>query len=174
MLRLRRPILLSALLLTTLSIVLGQSPPPVDPNALVAKIQGELSAPFPPAEGKPDANVPHGEFVQGTITDSRIYPGTENKFEVYVPAQYDPAKPACLLVKLDGLTSYEGIVLDNLIAKKEVPVIIGIGITPGTVKAGNRVARYNRTYEFDSTNDHFPDFVLNELLPAVRKMKTVD
>jgi gluconolactonase len=178
MLRLRRPILLSALLLTTLSIVLGQAPPPVDPNALVAKIQGELSAPFPPAEGKPDANVPHGEFVQGTVTDSKIYPGTENKFEVYVPAQYDPARPACLLVKLDGLGAYEGTVLDNLIARNEVPVIIGIGIVSGTIwkdPAGTpkrAASRFNRTYEFDSLNDHFPDFVLNELLPAVQKLKT--
>ena len=69
MLRLRRPVLSSALLLTTLSIVPGQVPRPVDPNALVEKIQGELSNPFPPEEGKPRANVPHGEFLQGTIAD---------------------------------------------------------------------------------------------------------
>ncbi len=50
-----------------------------------------------------------------------------------MPAQYDPAKPSCLLVKLDGLGTYEGNVLDNLIAKKEVPVLIGVGIVPGTI-----------------------------------------
>jgi gluconolactonase len=170
----------SALLLTKLSIVSGQAPRPVDPSTLVEKIQGELSDPFPPEEGKPNANVPHGEFLQGTISDSRIYPGTENGFEVYVPAQYDPARPACLLIKLDGLGAYEGTVLDNLIAKNEVPVIIGIGIVPGTIwkdpagSAKRAAFRFNRSYEFDSLNDHFPDFVLSELLPAVQKLKTHD
>ncbi len=167
-------------LLAALSIVQAQSPPASDADALVRKIQAELSGTYPPDDGKPNANVPHGEFLQGTITDSKIYPGTENGFQVYVPAQYDPARPACLLVKLDGMGAFEGTVLDNLIAKKEVPVIIGVGITPGSIwkdPAGtpNRAAsRFNRSYEFDSTNDHFPDYVLNELLPAVQKLKARD
>lgn len=170
----------SALLLATISIAAAQAPRPVDPDALVKKIQGELSAPFPPEEGKPDPNVPHGEFLQGTILDSKIYPGTENVFKVYVPAQYDPVRPACLLVKLDNLGAYEGTVLDNLIARHEVPVVIGVGIVPGAIwkdPAGTpkRAAyRYNRSYEFDSLNDNFPDFVLNELLPAAQKLKTRD
>jgi sugar lactone lactonase YvrE/enterochelin esterase-like enzyme len=139
-----------------------------------------LTAPFPPPEGKVDPGVPHGIFLQGRIDDSKIYPGTENAFQVYVPAQYDPAKPACLLVKLDGIGAFEGTVLDNLIAKKEVPVTIAIGITPGTIwkePAGTpqRAAlRYNRSYEFDSTNDRFPEYVLDELLPAAMKLKTPD
>jgi gluconolactonase len=180
MLRLRRPALSSVLLFATLSGACAQALRPVDPHALVEKIQGELSERFPPDDGKPDANVPHGEFLQGAIADSKIYPGTENRFEVYVPAQYDPARPACLLVKLDGLGAYEGTVLDNLIAKNEVPVMIGVGIVPGTIwkdPAGTpkrSAFRFNRSYEFDSMNDHFPDFVLNELLPAVQKLKTPD
>ena len=129
----RRLLLLCALPLATFSILFAQAPRPVDANALVEKIQRELSGTFPPEEGKPDANVPHGEFLQDRIADSKIYPGTENGFQVYVPAQYDPAKPACLLIKLDGLGAFEGTVLDNLIARHEVPVIIGIGIVPGTI-----------------------------------------
>ncbi len=150
-----------------------------DPNALVQKIQSELAGPISP-DGDAKSNVPHGEILQGTITDSAIYPGTENPFQVYVPAEYDPAKPACLLVKLDGLGGYEAAVLDNLIAKKEIPVIIGVGITPGTIwkdppgTPKRQAYRFNRSYEFDSVNDHFPDFVLKELLPAVQKMKTKD
>jgi sugar lactone lactonase YvrE/enterochelin esterase-like enzyme len=166
-----------ALLLAASPIVYAQAP---DPNRLVEKIQAELSGPFPPDDGKPDASVPHGEFLRGTIADSKIYPGTENGFQVYVPAQYDPARPACLIVKLDGLGAFEGTVLDNLIARKEVPVMIGIGITPGTIwkdPAGTparAASRFNRSYEFDSVNDRFPDYVLNELLPAVQKLKTHD
>jgi gluconolactonase len=178
--RLRRLTLPSALLIASVSMASAQALRPVDPNALVEKIQRELSGPFPPEEGKPDPRVPHGEFLRGAITDSRIYPGTENAFEVYVPAQYDPSRPACLLVKLDGLGAYEGAVLDNLIARNEVPVIIGIGIVPGTIwkdPAGTpkrAAVRFNRSYEFDSLNDHFPDYVLDEMLPAVQKLKTHD
>ena len=180
MLLLRRFALSAALLLTTISIVYAQASRPVDAHALVEKIQSELSGPFPPDDDKPDANVPHGEFLQGAISDSKIYPGTENGFEVYVPAQYDAAKQACLLVKLDGFGAYVGTVLDNLIAKHEAPVMIGIGIVPGTVwrdPAGTpkrAAARFNRSYEFDSLNDHFPEYVLDELLPAVQKLKTRD
>src|SRR5580698_5321665 len=158
-----------ALLLSALTIVLAQSPPPVEPDPLVRKIQAELAGSFPPDDGKPVAGVPHGEFLQGKITNSPIYPGTENGFQVYVPAQYDPSKPACLLVRLDGLSAYEGTVLDNLIAKKEIPVIIGVGISPGAVwkepegTPKRTAARFNRSYEFDSVNDRFPDYVLNEL-----------
>jgi sugar lactone lactonase YvrE len=164
---------LAVLLLATVSAAYAQ-------DALVKKIQSEISAPFPPIEAKPDPNVPHGEIIQGRIDNSAIYPGTENGFQVYVPAEYDPAKPACLLVKLDGLGSFESTVLDNLIAKKEVPVIIAVGISPGTIwkdppgTPQRSAYRYNRSYEFDSMNDHFPDFVLNELLPAVEKLKTKD
>ena len=87
---LRRPRSSAALLLAALSILQAQAPRPVDSDALVRKIQGELSDPFPPDEGKPDASIPHGEFLQGQIADSKIYPGTENGFVVYVPAPWAP------------------------------------------------------------------------------------
>jgi gluconolactonase len=167
-------------LISALSLVRAQAPSPVDADALVKKIQEELSGPFPPDDGKPNAGIPHGEILQGSINDSKIYPGTENGFQVYVPAQFDPAKPACLLVKLDGLGTFEATVLDNLIAKKEVPVIIGVGVSSGTIwkdppGTPNRAAsRFNRSYEFDSTNDNFANYVLNELLPAVQRLKTHD
>jgi enterochelin esterase-like enzyme len=153
---------------------------PVDASALVTKIQGELAGAFLPPEGRPDPNVPHGEFFEGAINDSKIFPGTENRFQVYVPAQYNPAQPACLLVKLDGLGAFEGTVLDNLIASKEVPVIIAVGIVPGTIwkdpvgAAKRQAYRFNRSYEFDSMNDRFANYVLNELLPAVQKLRTGD
>ena len=70
--------------------------------------------------------------------------------------------------------------LDNLIASHEIPVMIGVGIVPGAIwkdPAGTpkrRASRFNRSYEFDSMNDHFPDYVLKELLPAVQKLTTHD
>ena len=169
----------AVMLLAALANAPGQAPAPTDPNPLVQKIQGELSGPLLP-DARVDPGVPHGEILHGVITDSKIYPGTENNFQVYVPAQYDPAKPACLLVKLDGLGNSEATVLDNLIAKKEVPVIIGVGISPGAIfkdppgTPKRQAFRFNRSYEFDSVNDNFPDFVLKELLPAVEKLQTHD
>ncbi len=175
-----RPSLSLSLLLILLVDAHAQQRARLPSDALVKKIQGELAGVFPPDEGKPDATIPHGEFLHGMIGDSAIYPGTENPFQVYVPAQYDPSRPACLLLKLDGMGDYEATVLDHLIAAKDVPVIIGVGLVPGAVwkdAAGTserRALRFNRSYEFDSVNDHFPDFVLNELLPAVQKMRTHD
>jgi hypothetical protein len=175
-----RLLLLLGLLLVLWSTVRAQSPVPIDANALVQKIQGEITAPLPPADAPPDPTIPHGELLRGSISDPALYPGTYNSFQVYVPAQYDPAKPACLLIRLDGLGPYEAGVLDELIAKKEVPIIIAVGITPGTVykapdATGKRApARYNRSYEFDSMNDHFPAYVLNDVLPAVEKLRTTD
>jgi sugar lactone lactonase YvrE/enterochelin esterase-like enzyme len=178
--RLRQLSLFCVLLLTVIVSARSQTLRPVDAHALVAKIQSELAAPFPPSEGKPDPNVPHGDFLQGTISDSKIFPRTENKFQVYVPAQYDPAKPACLLVKLDGLGAFEGTVLDNLIANNEVPIIIAVGVASGTIwkdpegTPKRQALRFNRSYEFDSVNDRFSEYVLNELLPAVQKLTTHD
>lgn len=167
------------LLFTAMANIEGQPSAPASADSLVQKIQGELGG-APSPDSVPNPAVPHGELLHGTINDSPIYPGTENGFQVYVPAQYDPAKPACLLVKLDGLGKNEATVLDNLIASKEVPIIIGVGISPGSVPNGppatlkRTTLRFNRSYEFDSMNDHFPDFVLNEVLPAVEKLKTAD
>ena len=178
----------ATILFVTLSIACAQTPAPAQPSAsptpasspadaLVTKIQAELTGTSAP-EGVVDPNVPHGEFLHLTVSDSKIYPGIDTNLQVYVPAQYDPAKPACLLIRLDNFGDYEGTVLDNLIAKKEVPVIIGVGITSGAVwkeqDGKKKGIRFDRSYEFDSVNDHFPDFVLNEILPAVQKLKTAN
>lgn len=174
-----RALLIANFLLAARSDLYGQVALAPDPNALVKKIQDELSR-FPSDLGKPESKTPRGELLEGTIRDSNHYPGTENRFQVYVPVEYDPKHPACVLLKLDGLGSYEGTVLDGLIARKEVPVIIGVGISPGTVwkdpasAAGRRAVRFNRSYEFDSVNGTFAEFVLHELLPAVQKLRTRD
>jgi sugar lactone lactonase YvrE len=142
---------------------------------IIERIRGELAGPLT-EDSKPHPGVPHGEMLQGTVADSAIYPATENAFQVYIPAQYDPAKPACVLVHLDGIGENDPVVLDNLISKGEVPVIIEVGISSGTVwKAkGGSAYRWNRSYEFDSTNANFPRFVLDELLPRVETLKTHD
>ena len=44
-------------------------------------------------DSKPMDGVPHGKFVGPKIIQSDVFPGTQHTYWVYVPAQYDPAKP---------------------------------------------------------------------------------
>jgi gluconolactonase len=143
--------------------------------AIIQKIQGELGGPLTD-DSKPNPAVPHGETIGGYLADSSAYPGTEHDFKVYVPAQYNPATPACLLFCLDGIPEHAATVLDNLIASGEMPVTIAVGLSAGTVwkTKASAAYRWDRSYEFDSTNAQFAGFVLNELLPRVEMMKTAD
>lgn len=126
----------------------------------------------------PQAGVPRGEVTQFKWEKSTIYPGAVRDYWVYVPKQYDPAKPACLMVFQDGgnYVRTNGdfrttIVFDNLIHKKEMPVTIGVFINPGTIPAADagQKARSNRSYEYDSLGDLYARFLLEEILPEVSK-----
>lgn len=122
-------------------------------------------------------NVPKGKVIKSTWK-SEIFPGTVRDYWVYVPAQYDPSVPACVMVFQDGVW-YENrksdfrvpVVFDNLIHKKEMPVTIGIFINPGVVpasKPGER-ARENRSFEYDTPSDQYVRFLEKEILPEVGK-----
>src|SRR5947207_15954609 len=85
------------------------------------------------------AEVPHGRVERFQFTNSAVFPRTVRDGGVYIPAQYDPAKPAALMFFQDGI-GYMGtngnwrvpVVFDNLIAAKELPVTIAIFLNPGT------------------------------------------
>jgi len=123
--------------------------------------------------------VPQGKVTQYTWT-SKIFPGTVRDYWVYVPAQYVPEKPACLMVFEDG-KSYVNvnddgraripIVFDNLIAKHDMPVTIAILIDPGVLKAlaPGQEDRVNRSYEYDGLSDRYARFLIYEILPEVAK-----
>ena len=130
------------------------------------------------ADSLPQVGVPQGTVEKFTFKSSKIFPGTERDYWVYVPKQYNPTKPAALLVCQDGggYQSTNGsyrttVVMDNLIAKKEMPVTIGVFINPGTVPPAEpgQKGRSNRSYEYDSMGDAYPRFLLEELLPEVEK-----
>lgn len=101
----------------------AEVPSGVTASALVKKIQDEIAGKSPFKNTVPRAL--RGEMLRGSLSSPRSYPGTENECQVYVPKEYNPGQPACLLLKLDGLTSYEATVLDELIASHEMPVSIG-------------------------------------------------
>lgn len=119
--------------------------------------------------------VPAGETVEFTWSDSAVYPGTTRKFWVHVPAQYDPAEPAALMVFQDGDWYLDpagevrgGIVLDNLIAGGHMPVTIGLFVDPGVfADIDDPRERKNRNVEYDAFDTRYADFLRTEIIPYV-------
>jgi len=116
--------------------------------------------------------VPKGEVKKYTFDQSKVFPGTSRDYWVYVPKQYDPAKPACVYVNQDGVQYKAPEVFDGLIARKEIPVLIGVFVQPGVVKppSDKALPRFNRSYEYDGLGDAYARFLLEELLPEVEKI----
>jgi enterochelin esterase-like enzyme len=131
----------------------------------------------------PQEGVPKGE-IRGPFTlPSKVYPGTQHTYWVYVPAQYDAAQPAALMVFQDGhaFKAEEGDiraqhVMDNLIYRREIPVMIGVFINPGrTPDQPEPTARdwgdrsTNRPTEYNSLDDRYARVITEELLPVLGK-----
>jgi enterochelin esterase family protein len=132
-------------------------------------------------DSMPQPGVPRGKLEGPFEWKSKIFEGTTRKYWVYVPAQYQPEKPACVMVFQDGHAyalpdePYKApTVFDNLIHKKEMPVTIGIFVNPGN-KEGEPPAdakswgRATRSFEYDSLGDRYARFVVEEMLPEVGK-----
>jgi enterochelin esterase family protein len=122
-------------------------------------------------------NVPKGKVTKHSWT-SKIFDGTVRDYWIYVPAQYDPKQPACVMVFQDGggYVNEKGqfrvpIVFDNLIHKKQMPVTIGIFINPGEFPTVNPKdsKRRNRSFEYDTLSDQYARFLEKEILPEVGK-----
>jgi gluconolactonase len=123
------------------------------------------------------AGIPKGEVLKFSFNQSKIFPGTTRDVSVYVPAQYKPDKPACVYINQDGVQWKAPTVFDNLIYKNEMPVTIGVFVTPGKVVADNNsveLDRFNRSLEYDGLGDGYARFILTEILPEVEKQKTSD
>ena len=131
----------------------------------------------------PQAGVPQGE-IRGPFTlPSQAYPGTQHTYWIYVPVQYNPAVPASLMIYNDGqaFMNSEGdvraqFVMDNLIFRREIPVMIGVFINPGRrpdqpePTLGNWGDRdTNRPTEYNTLDDKYARVIVDELLPVLRK-----
>jgi gluconolactonase len=122
--------------------------------------------------------VPKGEVTYFKAKNSKVFAGSEHDVWVYVPKQYDAAKPACVMIFQDGggFQDRNGgfrvpVVFDNLIAKQQMPITVAIMINPGVVppSAANALPRYNRSFEYDDPTDRYARFLLEEILPEVGK-----
>lgn len=123
--------------------------------------------------------VPKGELSDRMVNVSKkIYEGMETNYWVYLPAQYDPSKPAALMVWQDGhlligrndeeiCILCPGLVrilevTDNLLYRGEIPVMVHLFVQPGTLNGESM-----RSMQYDSVTDRYPRFLVEELLPEV-------
>src|SRR3954454_15625916 len=131
----------------------------------------------------PQDGVPRGD-VRGPFTlPSEAYPGTQHTYWVYVPAQYDPKVPASLMVFNDGqaFKNMDGDVrapnvLDNLIYRREIPVMVSVFINPGRTPEqpeptpqewGDKTT--NRPTEYNTLDDKYARVIADELMPVLNK-----
>ncbi|HMB93084.1 MAG TPA: SMP-30/gluconolactonase/LRE family protein [Rhodothermales bacterium] len=123
-----------------------------------------------------DGAIPQGTVTPYTFDQSEIFPGTVRDYWVYVPQQYDPATPAAVYVGQDGIRFNAPAVFDTLIAGGEMPVTVGVFVMHGRVKAPSDAAqdRFNRSYEYDSMNDNYVQFLLEELLPHIAEAQDLN
>ena len=165
----------SPLLLCTLSLFLAASglyaASPLDAVYLL----GPDSAPH---EG-----VPQGKIIGPDVLASDVYTNTMRTYWVYVPAQYDPSKPASLMIFQDGhaFLSTNGeyripYVFDNLIYRREMPVTIAVFINPGRTPEQKDASSSdwgdrsnNRPQEYNALDDKYTRVIVDEFLPMLGK-----
>ena len=148
------------------------------------KIQPLAGTAVPAASGVPDSgaaayvapDIKKEEILPGVtkqfvFSNSAIFPGTVRDVTVFIPAQYDGTKPACVYVKTDGYNPREKVLLETMIATKEMPVTIGVFVRPGELPAAMKgtLGRRNRCFEYDGIGDNNVRFLVEELLPFVAK-----
>jgi len=169
-------LLIAAALTTPDSAALTQGP-----SSGRREPQPQVRYPLGP-DSLPQDNVPKGKLEGPFLFHSKVLADSVRQYWVFVPAQYDARQPANVLVFQDGAraTNPKGViqaptVLENLIAKRQIPVTVGIFVTPG-----QRGSEYpadqigfgnpdNRDREYDVLDDGYARFVIDELLPEVGK-----
>ncbi|MFZ4506981.1 MAG: alpha/beta hydrolase [Fimbriimonas sp.] len=126
----------------------------------------------------PRDDVPKGKIYRFTMnsTDSKIYPGIsktqpgvvpyQRRVTVYVPSQYISGKPAPFFVSQDSLGSGQlPTILDNMIADKRLPALVGVMIDSG----GGDAQGSQRGLEYDTVSGLYAEFIETEVLPRITK-----
>lgn len=115
--------------------------------------------------------VPQGKLLEKLTHTSRIYDGMVADYWIYVPAQYQASTPAAVMFWTDGEVhinrdagSRAQNVWDNLTHEKKIPVMIQVLVSPGMIGQ-----RRMRSIQYDSVDDRFARYVLEEILPEVGK-----
>jgi hypothetical protein len=138
---------------------------------------------YPPtADSLPQPGVPKGKLIGPLEFKSKVIAGTVRRYWIYVPVKYDANNPPNLLVFQDGQRAINPqgplnipVVLDNLIAKGDIPATLGVFITPGntgTEHYPDNLGTGNpnhRAPEYDALSDAYTRMLIDEILPEVAK-----
>ncbi len=133
-------------------------------------------------DSQPQSGVPKGVVTKYVLAPGKFYPGTPHDYSVYIPSQYNASKPTPFMIFLDG-GGFAGngfrvpVVFDNLIAKGDLPPLIGIFINPGVLPAlsDKDQNRFNRIFEYDNISGRYAQFLVEELIPEVgQKIQSVE
>jgi enterochelin esterase family protein len=126
----------------------------------------------------PQPGVPAGTVSEFILADSKTYPGYSHNWWLYVPTQYDGKTPIALMAFQDGgglgFVQRDGewrvpVVLDNLIHKKELPVMAAVFVDPGEPIHARLWPDQQRSFEYDTLSDQYARFLVSEILPEVEK-----
>ena len=130
------------------------------------------------AYGPDSAGPPTGQAIgfdnSVVFSNSNVFPQTTRNVYVYVPTAVDRSKANAVMVLQDGL-GYCGpvaAVLDHLIAEGAMPPTVAVCSSPGALQASTASCQAGdndceRSFEYDSVNDRYFHFVVDELLPFV-------
>ncbi len=156
-----------------------------------AKFGGRLDLPAFGPLSYLQPGVPSGKLSDKITHTSKIYDGMKSDYWIYIPAQYDAKTPAALFVVQDGAgySKRDGNnpvlnVIDNLIAKKKIPVMIVVFINPGDITDSPGTPTYNfvkaygekwhrtlrdsmRSTLYDTVSERYPRFLRDEILGDV-------
>jgi enterochelin esterase family protein len=149
--------------------------PPAAPNTDLYYVLGPDSL--------PQQGVPKGKMNGPFTIPSKVYEGTFHTFWIYVPAQYDPKVAASLMIFNDGPAHMDAEgsaripnVLDNLIFRREIPVMIAVFINPGRTPEQPEPTPQNwgdkdtnRPTEYNTLDDRYARVIVDELMPALHK-----
>ena len=157
-----------------------------------AKFGGQTDLPAFGPMSYQQPGVPAGTLSEKITHTSKIYNGMLSDYWIYVPAQYDPKVPAALMVFQDGgaFLDRQGRnpalnVIDNLIARKQIPVMICVFTNPGDIGAapGTLTYKFVKSYAdkwqrelkdsmrstlYDTVSDRYVRFLRDEILTDVQ------
>ncbi|MCA1647850.1 MAG: hypothetical protein LC797_21100 [Chloroflexi bacterium] len=115
-----------------------------------------------------------------TFSASTVFPNTTRNVYVYVPTAVDASTPTAFMVFQDGLSYCSGMsnVFDHLIAEKAMPPTIAICASPGSLSVSTASCAAGdddceRSFEYDSVDDRYFQFVVNDLLPFASNLAGV-
>ena len=106
-------------------------------------------------------------IIDGALPKSDIYPETVHTYKISLPEGYHGGE-TCLYIGLDGILCDAPARIDSLINSRDIPPMAGIYLQPGIIydSDGKNVLRYNRSNEFDATDERFARFLEEELIPS--------